>query len=148
TGVVYNGTNDFLVSNDVFLATAKFIFDGEGGTLIAWTPAMNGTTGIIVYDDGNGGAVYKGLAIAADGGANLLYATDFHNNKIDVFDKNFRKVIRAGQFLDGGLPQDFAPFGIQAVTLNGEALLFVTYAQRSSQSNADPAVGVGLGLVN
>ena len=148
TGVVYNGTNDFLVSNGISSAAARFIFDGERGTLIAWTPAVDGTRGIIAYDDGNGGAVYKGLAIAADRGANLLYATDFRNNKIDVFDRDFRKVVSTGGFVDGTLPEGFAPFGIQAVTLGGETVLFVTYAQRAPGSSADHVNGVGLGLVN
>ncbi len=35
------------------------------------------------------GAVYKGLAIAANNGASFLYASDFHNNKIDVFNTSF-----------------------------------------------------------
>jgi uncharacterized protein (TIGR03118 family) len=135
------------VSNGTSSAAASFIFDGEGGTLIGWAPAVNPTSGIIAYDDGSGGAVYKGLAIAADHGANFLYATDFHNNKIDAFDKDFRKVAIASGFVDPALPAGFAPFGIQAVTIGGRTVLFVTYAQRASGSNAH-VNGAGLGLVN
>jgi uncharacterized protein (TIGR03118 family) len=147
TGIVSNGTTDFVVSNGTSSAAATFISDGEGGTLIGWAPAVNQTNGIIAYDDGSGGAVYKGLAIAADHGANFLYATDFHNNKIDVFDKDFRRVASAGRFSDPSLPAGFAPFGIQAVAIGGEPLLFVTYAQRTSGSNGN-VNGAGLGLVN
>jgi uncharacterized protein (TIGR03118 family) len=147
TGVVYNGTNDFVVSNGSSSAAASFIFDGEGGTLIAWAPSVDPTNGIIAFDDGNGGAVYKGLALASDRGANFLYATDFHNNKIDVFDSSFRKVVIASGFIDPALPAGYAPFGIQAVRIGGQTSLFVTYAQRAPGSD-DHVNGAGLGLVN
>jgi len=45
---------------------------------------------VTAYTDA-GGAVYKGLALADNGTANFLYATDFHNNKIDVLDTTFTK---------------------------------------------------------
>ena len=55
---------------------------------MGWAPTVDGTNAIIMYT-ATDGAVYKGLALAADSGANFLYATDFHNNKVDVFDKTF-----------------------------------------------------------
>jgi uncharacterized protein (TIGR03118 family) len=147
TGVVYNATTDFIVSSGTSSAPASLIFDGEGGTLIGWAPALNQSTGVIAYDDGNGHAVYTGLAIAANQGANFLYAADFHNNKIDVFNGSFQKVTVAGGFADSSLPQGYAAFGIQAVTRSGETILFVTYASRAAASD-DPMIGAGLGVVN
>ena len=44
--------------------------------------------------------MYKGLALANNGSGNFLYATDFHNNKIDVFDTNFAKVTTSGGFTE------------------------------------------------
>ena len=55
------------------------------------------------------GAIYKGLAVAND----KLYATDFHNGRVDVFDKSFNLV--PGGFTDPKVPKGFAPFGIQAL---------------------------------
>ena len=53
----------------------------------------SGSTAVTAYDDGvkNGAnhAVYKGLAFGTVNGASFLYATDFHNSKVDVFDTNF-----------------------------------------------------------
>jgi len=148
TGIVFNGsTTDFTVTNGTVTAPARFIFDGEGGTIIGWAPTVDLNNGIIAYDDGNGGAVYKGLAIAADGSANFLYATDFHNNKVDVFDKDFHKVAVAGGFTDSTLPTGYAPFGIQALQISGQTVIVVTYAQRATGSN-DNVNGAGLGLVN
>jgi hypothetical protein len=74
-----------------------------------------GTNAPVAYDDGAGGAVYKGLALLNDGTANHLYATDLHNAKIDVFDAGFNKVTRAGTFADPTIPAGFAPFNIVAL---------------------------------
>jgi uncharacterized protein (TIGR03118 family) len=96
-----------------------------------------------MYDDGTGGAVYKGLALAAMNGGNFLYATDFHNNKIDVFDSTFTKVTMPGAFTDPAIPAGFAPFGIQAIGSN----LFVTYAMQDAAKHDDVA-GAGRGMVD
>ncbi len=143
TGIVFNGTKSFSVSLGGKSGVPAFIFDGEGGTITAWSPAVNPTVAIIAYDDGSGGAVYKGLALASNGGANFLYATDFHNNKIDVFDTNFSKVALPGKFQDPSLPTGFAPFGIQAIG----SKLFVTYAMQNAEKHDDVA-GTGLGFVD
>jgi uncharacterized protein (TIGR03118 family) len=148
TGIVNNtSTTDFVITKGTTSGPARFIFDGEGGTIIGWSPTVDAANGIIAYDDGNGGAVYKGLAIASDGTNNFLFATDFHNNKVDVFDKAFTKVTTTGGFTDSTLPAGYAPFGIQTLTVNGETRIFVTYAQKLPTSD-DNANGAGLGLVN
>jgi uncharacterized protein (TIGR03118 family) len=146
TGIVLNATTDFAITKGTASAPARFLFDGEGGTILGWASTVDPANAVIAYTD-TGGAVYKGLAIAADGGANFLYATDFHNNKVDVFDKSFQKVTVAGGFTDSTLPANYAPFGIQAVTSGGTTVIYVTYAQTVAGSN-DNANGAGLGLVN
>jgi uncharacterized protein (TIGR03118 family) len=149
TGIVVNpSTTDFTISNGTVTAPARFIFDGEGGTITGWAPSVNATNAIIAYDDAAGGAVYKGLAVATDsGGANHLYATDFKNNKVDVFDKSYQKVTVTGGFTDSQLPSGYAPFGIQALTVGGATRIFVSYAQQVTGSTNN-ANGAGLGLVN
>jgi uncharacterized protein (TIGR03118 family) len=147
TGIVVNPTTDFAITNGTATAAARFIFDGEGGTIIGWAQSVDSTHGIIAYDDGAGGAVYKGLAVATANNATLLYATDFKNGKVDVFDKTFQKITVPGGFTDPTLPANYAPFGIQAVTIGGTVQLVVTYAQKLAGSD-DNANGAGLGLVN
>jgi uncharacterized protein (TIGR03118 family) len=147
TGIVFNSTTDFVIGNGTTSAVARFIFDGEGGTITAWSPTVDLNNAFIGYDDGAGGAVYKGLAIASDAGANFLYATDFHNNKVDVFDKDFKKVTVTGGFTDSTLPAGYGPFGIQALQVGGQTLIYVSYAQHQTGSD-DDAAGAGLGLVN
>jgi uncharacterized protein (TIGR03118 family) len=147
TGQVYNGNGGFLISTSNGQESALFILDGEGGTISAWAKD-SGATAVTAYDDGvtNGAshAVYKGLAIGTVGGATFLYATDLHNNKVDVFDTNFSKPANMqGKFVDPNVPAGFAPFGIAA--LNGN--LYVTFAKQDSAMH-DETTGPGLGYVD
>ncbi|HEX4599586.1 MAG TPA: TIGR03118 family protein [Burkholderiaceae bacterium] len=143
TGQVYNGTADFVITTSTGSAPAQFIFSGEGGTITAWSQTVSASAATIAYDDGAGGAVYKGLAMANNGTANLLFATDLHNAKIDVFDTHFHKTTTAGGFADPMIPAGFAPFGIQQ--LNNQ--LYVTYAMQDATAH-DEQLGAGLGYVN
>src|SRR5580698_6523713 len=147
TGQVYNGGGGFLIPTSGGQESALFIFDGEGGTIAAWANG-SGATAVTAYDDGvaNGAnhAVYKGLAIGTVNGATFLYATDLHNNKVDVFDTNFSKpTAMQGKFVDPTMPAGFVPFGIEA--LSGQ--LYVTYAMRDAAMH-DEVTGAGLGYVD
>jgi uncharacterized protein (TIGR03118 family) len=147
TGQVYNGDGGFLIPTSNGQETALFIFDGEGGTLAAWAKD-SGSTAVTAYDDGvaNGvnHAVYKGLALGTVNGASVLYATDLHNNKIDVFDTNFTKPADLqGKFIDPTMPAGFVPFGIATV----HSQLYVTYAMQDTAKH-DEATGTGLGYVD
>jgi uncharacterized protein (TIGR03118 family) len=147
TGEVYNGNGGFLIMTGNGQETALFVLSGEGGTIAAWAKD-SGPAAVTAYDDGvtNGPdhAVYKGLAIGTVGGAQYLYATDLHNNKIDVFDTNFAKpAAMQGKFIDPGMPSGFSPFGIAPV--NGQ--LFVTYAMQDAAKH-DEVAGTGLGYVD
>src|SRR5258707_15493862 len=68
------------------------------------------------------GAVYTGLAIAVnDSKQAFLYAADDSpNRRIDMFDSSFNFV---KSFSDPDIPQDFTPYGIQAI--NGQ--IWVTF---------------------
>jgi len=147
TGIVYNGSKtDFKVNG----TSAVFIFAGEGGMLAGW---VTGTTAAVTYTAPGPDAdraSYKGLAIAASGGNNFLYATDFHNNKIDTFDTTFAKqALAATAFVDPNLPAGYAPYGIQALPggAGGAIQLYVTYSKQDEDAG-DGVVGAGLGLVD
>ena len=75
--------------------------------------------------------------------ATYLYATDFHNGRIDVFDNTFASQTWSGAFIDPRLPKGYAPFGIQ----NLKGLLFVTYAKTQPGSD-DELAGQGRGVVD
>ena len=133
TGTVFNGsTTDFSVSQGGASGAARFLFSTEGGTILGWTPSVNGTVALPGADRSSVGAVYKGLATADD----RLYATDFHNGRVDVFDASFNLINTSGGFHDGTIPKGFAPFGIQALGGN----IFVTYAKQDAKAHDDVPV--------
>lgn len=147
TGEVYNASGGLLISTSAGRESALFIFDGEGGTIAAWA-RDSGATAVTAYDDGvaNGAnhAVYKGLALGTVNGSSFLYATDLHNNKVDVFDTNFAKPAdKQGKFIDPQIPAGFAPFGV--VALNGQ--LYVSYTMQDAAKH-DETTGAGLGYVD
>jgi uncharacterized protein (TIGR03118 family) len=130
TGTVFNGSgSDFVVSQNGKSGAARFLFATEGGTIMGWSPGVNATAAVNGADRSSVGAIYKGLAVAND----KLYATDFHNGRVDVFDKSFNLV--PGGFSDPKVPKGFAPFGIQALAGN----IFVTYAQQDAAKKDDVA---------
>lgn len=136
TGTVFNGTaGSFLVG----AKNASFIFATEGGTILGWNGGLAAT---VEADLSPAGAVFKGLAIAQTPAGPRIYATDFHNGAVDVFDSAWQPVSHAG-FVDPFLPRHFAPFGIQTI---GDRI-FVTYAKQQAGSD-DEAHGRGLGIVD
>jgi uncharacterized protein (TIGR03118 family) len=154
TGIVFNGTAaDFIVTSGANSGSSAFIFDGEGGMIAGWSPTVDLTHAVNMYTDANG-AVYKGLAIATNNGAQFLYAADFHNNKVDVFSNAFAKQTTSAtafSFTDAAIPAGYAPFGIQAVPGSGVAgatQIYVTYAQQVAPDNHVNATGAGLGFVS
>ncbi len=148
TGIVFNPTGssptgDFAVTENGSSGPSVFLFAAENGTISGWAPTVDRTNAIIGFDSKQGGAIYKGLALAANGQANYLYATDFHNGRIDVFDKKFTPVTLTGSFKDPGIPAGYAPFGIQ----NIQGDLYVTYAKQD-KDREDDVKGVGFGFVD
>jgi len=143
TGIVFNGGNTFLVTAAPN-SFARFIFATEDGVIAGWAPTVNPTNAILVKDNSASHAQYKGLALSAGGTGQLLYATDFHNGKIDLWDSGFKPVsLPAGAFTDPKIPAGFAPFGIQAINGN----IYVTYAKQDADRHDDVA-GKGLGYVD
>ncbi len=144
TGIVFfGGGRDFKINGN----PSRFIFATEAGSIAGWAPvplAPPPTIATEVVNNAARHAIYKGLALAADGERYLLYATDFHNAKVDVFDGTFQPVsLGAKAFKDSTIPPGFAPFGIQAI--NG--VVFVTYAKQDGNQE-DEVDGAGFGYVN
>ena len=149
TGMVFNGTADFVLDRAGQTAAALFMFAGEGGMIAGWSPGLDVANTVTMYTAADG-AVYKGLAVASNGNARFLYATDFANGKIDVFNKGFEKqpaTAAAFAFTDATLPEGYAPFGIQAVDDGGATRIYVSYAKRALTEPRE-APGPGLGLVD
>ncbi|MEZ0170350.1 TIGR03118 family protein [Microvirga sp. TS319] len=141
TGQVFNSWGKgFDISSNGHTAPSKFIFATEDGTISGWNPAVDSASSVIAVDNSDTDAVYKGLAIGKTHGHTYLYATDFHNGKVDMFDSQFNEV---RSFTDPNLPEGYAPFNVQA--LNGH--LFVTFALQDEDKKDDVA-GPGHGYVD
>jgi uncharacterized protein (TIGR03118 family) len=137
TGTVFNPTTGFVLPTG---GKALFLFDSEDGIVRAWNGAQ-GTTAIPVANRSNVGAIYKGLAIADTAAGPRLYAADFHNARIDVFNGTFGLV--PGGFEDSSLPAGYAPFNVQTI---GDRV-FVAYAKQDEAAE-DEVAGQGTGFVD
>jgi uncharacterized protein (TIGR03118 family) len=142
TGIVFSASADFAVTQGGKTGPSRFIFASETGTITGWAPTVIATNAVLAYEAPDG-AIYKGLALGSNGVGNFLYATDFHNNKVDVLDRTFTKVTLAGDFRDPHLPAGYAPFGIQNILGN----IYVLFAKQDGDAE-DEVAGPGLGFVS
>lgn len=133
TGQVFNGGSAFNAD--------RFIFATEEGTIAGWRGGL-GTVSETLWDNSAGGSIYKGLAIGNVGTGTYLYASDFHNGRIDVLASAGASGL-TGTFLDPGIPAGYAPFNIQ--NLGGQ--LYVTYARQDADAEDDVA-GLGNGYID
>lgn len=115
TGIVANWSTGFKVKG----SPAIFIFATLDGTISGWNPAVNPNTAIVEVT--TPGASFTGLAISANATENFLFAADNANNKVDIYDQNFKFV---KSFTDPTIPTGFAPYGIQ----DFGGLVYVTFA--------------------
>jgi uncharacterized protein (TIGR03118 family) len=131
TGTVFNsGASGGTFKGD------RFLFATEDGTITGW---QGGTAAVVRVDASPSGAVFKGLAIAGD----RIYATDFVNGMVDIFDSSYMPVTLGGAFNDPTLPAGYSPFGIE----NIGGSIYVTYALKQPGGH-DDVPGPGFGFVD
>ena len=140
TGVISNGVaTAFLITTG---RQAQFIFCTEDGTISGWNGTLDAKNAKVVVDNSKTGAFYKGCATGGPATGPSLYAANFGNARIDVFDQTFAPVTTTGGFADPAIPAGFAPFNIQ--NIGGK--LYVAYAKQSANKRFD-AFGAGNGYV-
>jgi uncharacterized protein (TIGR03118 family) len=143
TGIVFSSSSDFAVTNGTITGPSRFVFASEDGIISGWAPNVDGTHALIAVNNSANHAIYKGLALGGNGTTHLLYATDFHNRRVDVFDATFQPVVVPGAFEDRFIPRGYAPFGIQ--NINGD--IYVTFAKQDADAE-DDVRGPGFGFVD
>jgi uncharacterized protein (TIGR03118 family) len=156
TGIIFNGTTNFVVQVSGTNTPAHFIFATEDGTISAWASGL--TEAVLKVDNSAAMAMYKGLALGTvstnsvptNAPTSFLYAANFRAGTIDVFDSSFKPVTsgpplttNAIPFTDTNVPAGFAPFNIQTIGTN----LYVTYAMQDTNTFEDVA-GAGNGYVD
>ena len=138
TGAVGNSTSDFQIPppGGGTPAAANFIFDSITGNITAWNGASGASAQNVVSMPGH---TWTGLAIGSNSGGNRLYAADFANNHIDVFNGTFTATTVTGGFIDATIPAGYAPFNI--TNLGGT--LYVMYAKVGMDGKDEEGVGNG-----
>jgi uncharacterized protein (TIGR03118 family) len=137
TGQAFNDTAGFEVPGTG--APALFLFAGEDGDLFAWNKSVPAAVNVGHVAD----SVFKGMALVHSPFGPLLLVTDFHNNKIDIFDSSFRQLPGGGVFTDPRIPHGFAPFNVAEIG----SQVVVTYAKQDAAGHDDVA-GRGNGFVD
>jgi uncharacterized protein (TIGR03118 family) len=142
TGIVFNGSSADFHLTPAANSSALFMFATEDGTISGWSPNVSFTNTVLEVDNsmGGAGAVYKGLAIGANGGQPELFASNFRSGQIEVYNSSFSMI---SSFTDPNVAAGFAPFGAQVI---GDHL-FVTFALQDDQKHDDVA-GAGNGYVD
>jgi len=138
TGQTFNSSTGFTVPGTT--TPASFLFATVGGTISAWTGSAGTQAKVAATVPG---AAYTGLTEAASPFGPLLLASDFHDNRVDVFDSSFKKLDVPGLFHDPSVPRDYAPFNVQVL---GDSV-YVTYAQQDANQQFD-VPGRGHGIVD
>jgi uncharacterized protein (TIGR03118 family) len=141
TGLIYNDSNQFVITNKSKHGPATFLMATEDGTITAWNQSFSGSNAVIVVDR-SGQAIYKGLAIQRDtNGTPRIYTANFHGNAVEVFDSHFNLV---NSFTDPNVPTNFAPFNV--ATVHGK--LFVSFALQKLPDAEDDQSGPGNGYID
>ena len=137
TGIVAGGiANNFPITG----GTSNFIFSTEEGKLYGW---RGGNAAILTAT--HAGSVYTGLAIVQTANGPMLYAPDFKNRAIDVYNGQWAlQTLAAGAFTDPNLPAGYSPFGVQAIA----GRIFVAYAKQADDDPTEEVPGAGLGFVD
>ena len=90
TGTVgVSSPNGFVIKEGTTKGPSYFMFDSESGQITGWSPVVDFANAIVAVDNSGQGSVYKGLAL--DEADSLLFAADFHNNQVQIYDSGFNQ---------------------------------------------------------
>jgi uncharacterized protein (TIGR03118 family) len=124
TGLVYNPTDEFVISKNGRSAPAVFIFNSLDGTISGWNPAVDPDNAITVADNWPAGSIYSGLALGRNSqGKNVLYAANATLNRVDVYDGSFNSL---GSFTDPNVAGQYPGHTVFGVD-NEDGKLYVTF---------------------
>lgn len=130
-----------------FTGPSRFIVATEEGQIAAWTEGtLNGQFGrmrtfVTVKDHSSQGALYRGLAVTEYDAGNRLYAANFSQDRIEVYNSQWRRIrwVWNGECFmrpftkPGDIPANYVPFNIQYL----EGLLYVAYAELIQPGDPD-----------
>lgn len=122
TGITANSGTGFQVESNL---PAIFIFATLNGTISGWNPHQTNPQLAVLEIDNSGKAQYSGVAVGQLKGQDTLYAANFAQNRIDVFDSSWHPMsLSSTAFMDTNVPPNLTVFNV--MNINGA--LVVTYA--------------------
>ncbi len=132
----------FMLSSSLHSDGSVLLFATEDGTISGWNPAVDPHNAVIAVDNSKAGAIYKSMALGSTTSGPMLYAANFGQGMVEIFDGGFHLV---RSFTDPDLASaSYAPFAVRV--LRGH--LFVTFAFKSLPTDGDETAGPGLGYVD
>jgi uncharacterized protein (TIGR03118 family) len=161
TGTIFNGSaTDFLLAAG---DPATFLFATLDGSIAAWNASVGIAAGAkppsthaITVATTTDGSSYTGLTSALIDGKRYLYAANFTNGRVDVYDNAFHRVQLPGDegnrfdddgyfngnrpFVDEQLPRSFVPFNVQAIG-NDIVVTFVLHQEGQPFETDGPGLG-------
>jgi len=146
TGLVHNqshNSKEFLIKAPCTKAySARLLVATEKGLILGYNSHVDFENTITVIDRSAQHAVYKGLALVKVGTHQKIFAADFHNGVIDVFDHKFKY---ESSFTSPDIPKGFAPFNV--TTFANHQRVYVLYAKQKGPDNVDDEPGPGNGFL-
>lgn len=132
--------SDFILYKGLEGFPARYLITAENGKVFAYHKHLDPVNAVVVIDRSENHAVYTGLTFANIADSQFLYAADFYNAQIDVFDTRFQLV---NSFTSPSIPVGYAPYNIQLI----KDELYVTFAKQNV-NNDYSVVGEGNGFVS
>lgn len=142
TGIVHNPTIGFDIQSGSARGPSTFLYATAQGMILGWSQHVDPERTVVAVDHSASGSSYTGLAMARLGYRSLLYAADFGEGEIDVFDAEFMSAdgLVDDPFVDPSMPSNYAPFGISTIGNR----LYVTYARQGAEGGEElPGPGAG-----
>jgi uncharacterized protein (TIGR03118 family) len=139
TFVTAPNTSTFPVTNGTATNSTVFAFANQAGQILGWSPLVDPANALVTVDNSARGDIYTGLTLGGSGASARLFAADFGNGLVRVFDSSYAEL---PSFTDPGLPSGYGPFNVQV--LNGQ--VYVAFAKIGEPG--EEAAGQGLGFVS
>lgn len=132
----------FLIGKGKHRRESILLFATEDGTIAGWNPEVDEDQAVIAVDNSAAGAIYKSMALEDTSHGSRLYAANFGQGTVEMYDTRFHLV---KSFTDASLASaHFVPFGLRIIG----GRLFVTFAFKAAPDDGDETAGVGFGYVD
>ncbi len=144
TSIVYNPNQyGYYIYRERLCVPSMMIVATRDGTIHGYNTQIDPLNSTMVVNNRKHNTVYTGLLLSD----NKLYAVDFYNKKIDIFNENFVQITEISmvdRYVEDPLPDDYAPYNIVRI---GD-FIYVSYTKQNIQFPEYEVAGCGNGYIN